>query len=165
MRRGWGPRRDCYGFRFAWLNGLERRPYTGVRPWAQRGKPKTAMGDNGTELTAKAILAGRGQQRAAFSSLQIIEERRERVLRTDERAEEPPEHQLEERVRASRGGRSGTDGCFPMMNSTSGTRLTISWPFGSSARGCLCRDCPSVRVAMIQNESLSTRDCRDHRWF
>src|SRR6202011_5806478 len=34
---------------------------------------------------------------------------------------------------ASCGGRSGTGGCLPMMNSSSGMRLTINCPFGSTA--------------------------------
>src|SRR5713101_1065361 len=41
-------------------------------------------------------------ERRCIEPLQIIEEQRERVLRPSERAEEPPEHQLEAILRISR---------------------------------------------------------------
>ena len=64
--------------------------------------------------------------------LQVVEEERERMFRSCEYADEPPKDQLKTSLRF-RGGSSGTGGCSPMTCFNSGTRSTISSPFGSSA--------------------------------
>ncbi len=71
-------------------------------------------------------------ERRRVEPLQIVEEERQRMLRPGEHADEPPEHQLEAALRVLR-RQLGTGGCSPMMSSSSGTRSTMSRPFGPSA--------------------------------
>src|SRR6266404_3635540 len=54
-----------------------------------------------------------------------------------------PPHTLWKRFLESWDGKSGTCGCCPMMNSTSGMRLTTSWPFGPTASRRASRHWPT----------------------
>ena len=85
-------------------------------------------------------------ERRCIKPLQIIEEQRERVLLARKHAEEAPENHLKAAC-ASCGGRSATGGWVPMRSSSSGMRLTMSWPFGPSASLSAARHGP-LRLAL-----------------
>ena len=55
---------------------------------------------------------------------------------------------------ASCGGSSGSGGCFPMTSSSSGTRLTMSWPFGPSASRRRRASAPSSCVTLAEDERI-----------
>src|SRR6267142_1442600 len=58
---------------------------------------------------------------------------------------------------ASCGGSSGTGGCSPMISSSSGTRFTISCPFGSSAPLSASRQRASSASLLLRIDWISLR--------
>ena len=54
---------------------------------------------------------------------------------------------------ASCGGRSATGGCLPITSSSSGTRLTMSWPFGPSASRSAVPPPAELRLALAEERA------------
>ena len=81
-------------------------------------------------------------ERRRVEPLQIVEEQRQRMVG---RAKTPRKRRNTSWKRrcASCGGSSGTGGGSPMMSFSSGTRSTISCPFGPSASRSASRHRPS----------------------
>ena len=71
-------------------------------------------------------------ERGRVEPLQVVEKQRQRMLRSREHTDNRRNTSWKRRC-ASCGGSSGTGGCSPMMSFSSGTRSTMSRPFGPTA--------------------------------